>query len=494
MTGGAVLSVALRLPMLHGPLSADEGGYLAIARGWSHGEVLYRQVWVDRPQGLLLLFRFWNWMFRGDIVSVRAMGIVFGIVLVIATTVTVRSIAGNRAAGFAGFICGVVTATPVLEGYAANGELLAGTVAACSIALAALTIRASRQPLWRWALIGTCAGVALTLKQSGFDGLLVIEGWLLIDVLVARDKRFTMRHVMVVAAGALVPIGACAIDGAITGWGRWWWAVVEYRFHTQSALAADWGNLGHTMPIAMGVLGAVVIAALVATPRLVRQARQRLHTGTCEPTIMLLIWPAVAIVAFLLGGGFWRHYWVQLGAPLSALAAITLSRVRRGSATIATVLVVPALLLASWVYTAPRAVWTNKAAGDWRASVNTEVAAWFRNQHHAHPNIYVLCASAALYAQTGSDPHYPYLWFTEVQHGPNAQHLLTTYIADPTRGPTFVVGYQRPDACDHTHQVARTLAHDFTIVAHVDVATIYQRNPTPTPRNSSPPQPFHHHR
>ena len=44
--------VAMRARYIGPPFLADEGGYLAIARAWGRGATLYRDVFVDRPQGL----------------------------------------------------------------------------------------------------------------------------------------------------------------------------------------------------------------------------------------------------------------------------------------------------------------------------------------------------------------------------------------------------------------------------------------------------------
>ncbi len=56
--GVAVLTLLVRLPLVGLPLDPDEGGYGYIARRWAAGERLYSpQAWVDRPQGLLVLFR-----------------------------------------------------------------------------------------------------------------------------------------------------------------------------------------------------------------------------------------------------------------------------------------------------------------------------------------------------------------------------------------------------------------------------------------------------
>src|SRR5205085_11290445 len=50
-------AVVMRVPFWGTPLTSDEGGYAEVARLWEHSGTLYRDVWVDRPQGLILIFR-----------------------------------------------------------------------------------------------------------------------------------------------------------------------------------------------------------------------------------------------------------------------------------------------------------------------------------------------------------------------------------------------------------------------------------------------------
>ena len=47
----------MRFPFWATPLTTDEGGYAEVARRWERGETLYGAAWVDRPQGLILVFR-----------------------------------------------------------------------------------------------------------------------------------------------------------------------------------------------------------------------------------------------------------------------------------------------------------------------------------------------------------------------------------------------------------------------------------------------------
>ena len=57
LAAAALASFVLHIPFLTTPLSVDEGGYGYVARWWASGADLYGDVWVDRPQGLLLLYR-----------------------------------------------------------------------------------------------------------------------------------------------------------------------------------------------------------------------------------------------------------------------------------------------------------------------------------------------------------------------------------------------------------------------------------------------------
>ena len=79
--GVAAVTLLVRLPLLGLPLDPDEGGYAYIAQRWADGARLYSpQAWVDRPQGLMLLFR------GIDTVSYSALAIRLTAVLVASAT------------------------------------------------------------------------------------------------------------------------------------------------------------------------------------------------------------------------------------------------------------------------------------------------------------------------------------------------------------------------------------------------------------------------
>ena len=182
IAGAATVSVLMRLRMLWSPVSVDEGGYLAIARSWAHGKVLYRDVFVDRPQGLLVLFRVWDWASGGSTSSIRIMAMLFGVLLVVSTGIIVRELAGDVAARFAAIICAVASAAPMLEGYAANTELLSGAMSAAGLAVGVLALSKRRPLVWFFCVwvVGRCRVVVEAVRLRWHCSLLV---WLTVGVL-----------------------------------------------------------------------------------------------------------------------------------------------------------------------------------------------------------------------------------------------------------------------------------------------------------------------
>src|SRR4051812_11337224 len=105
-----LVSILLRARFVTTPLTSDEGGYLAVARAWAAGKGLYTQAWVDRPQGLIVLFRTWNALTGGSPEAIRIMGIVFGCFAVVGVGYTVFAIAGEAAAVAASLVVAVTSA------------------------------------------------------------------------------------------------------------------------------------------------------------------------------------------------------------------------------------------------------------------------------------------------------------------------------------------------------------------------------------------------
>ncbi|HZX55359.1 MAG TPA: hypothetical protein VFE86_11805, partial [Ilumatobacteraceae bacterium] len=259
----AVVSIALRARFLVTPLTSDEGGYLAVARAWASGKTLYGQAWVDRPQGLLVLFRVWDALTGGSPAAIRAMAILFGAAAVFAVAYVAFAIAGPRAAAAGGLIVAVASSNARIEGFIANGELLAGTLSAAGVAAScAYLLRHGRL---RWLFIGgALCGCAVSLKQSGFDGFLAVMVCIGAGALTReRNWRQVAREAGVCVAGFASVLGLLLLHGIVVGFRAWWYAVAGYRLSGPNASDANWHRFGVTIRLARPALLPLLVVATV---------------------------------------------------------------------------------------------------------------------------------------------------------------------------------------------------------------------------------------
>ena len=476
IAAGAAVSALMRVRFLGTPLTADEGGYLAIARAWGHGRVLYRDVWLDRPQGLLLIYRVWDWLSGGRNGSIHVMAIVFGVVLVVSTALVVWALVGQAAARWTAITCGVLSASPVLEGFIPNGELLSGALVAAGIAVWA--VGRSRSHSLRWCFAsGLLAGLALSVKQSGFDGLVAIVCCLAVTgVLVPGSLRVATRSLMALMAGVLSVLAVLMIHAGLTGWSRWWFAVAGYRSQSLSVFNNPaWDRLRETSHFGVRVLGLPLAFAAVTGLVYLFTKRRSLRSVGLSPVVPLILWLMAAGAAFLIGGGYWPHYWLLLCAPVSALAGVAFASVRKFGVPVAIVALLPCLSVFGWGLHAKLPMMEQRANAS--AAANEKVAGWFLSHRQPGDNLYVLCDAPAIYADAHQDPGVAYLWFPEYAIGPHAHERLIAYLTDQTSAPRFIAQVDTPTGCDPSGQVAGILNKTYAPATRIGPTLILERQP-----------------
>jgi len=139
----------------------------------------------------------------------------------------------------------------------------------------------------------------------------------------------------------------------------------------------SWSTLGHTARYAAVVLGcALVLGVAGLAQRAVRHFPRSLLPRASADSLLVL-WLAAASFAFMIGGGYWRHYWLLLTAPISALAGVAAARMRRFAVIAVAAAVAPALLISGWVFAGSPSKITWRAASDHQAVVDERVAAWY---------------------------------------------------------------------------------------------------------------------
>jgi len=466
VAAAALLSVLLRLRFVWTPITSDEGGYLAIARAWRHGATLYRDVWVDRPQGLLVLNRVWDTIGLGSPAGIRVLAIAAGLIGVVACASIAKTLFGPTAAVLAAVFVAVLSSAPDYEGFIADGELLSGAVGAAGLAVA-LTAITPMNPRRLYAA-GLIGGVAISLKQSGFDAILT---GIVVVAATAVLRRESLRGLAAIVGGIVTVLGAMAVYGALSSWDRFWYAFVGYRIADRSiATNANFDRFGMTWAIAAPIIVPAIaasVACLVATWR-----------GALSPRVLtLVVWTAFATVAFAAGGQFHRHYWVILAFPLGTTAAAAISLQPRKWVQLSVAALVVAVPLVHAIRDArlSRDQVAIRLDSDARLTHDEAVARWYRDVQAPGDSIYVLCASAGFYAAAHADPPYPFLWYDNVLQVRGAQDRLDALFTSPRR-PTYVAVYETADECNPSGAVAQALKTDYALLEHVDGIDIYRVN------------------
>ncbi|HEX5248879.1 MAG TPA: glycosyltransferase family 39 protein [Gaiellales bacterium] len=452
-----LLAVLARLPFLHTPLTADEGGYAEVARLWSHGAVLYQGAWVDRPQGLLIIFRAMLHVDGGSAEALRALAAVAGALVVAVTMVVTARLAGRIPATIAGLAMATVGAAPFIESFTLSGELLASFFAVASL-LAFVFYLERPAPGWLIAA-GLLTGCAVLVKQSAFDA-----GAAAAVYLVWTRRRGGIAPAAALVAAAFVPVVVAAATAQ--SFHDWWYAMVTYRDQADSILTGSFharlDQARQSLPAAERGLGVLALLALA---------------GWRRWPLLGVLWLGFAALAVIGGGNFHNHYYQQMVPPLALLAGIGGAElVRRRK--LAWAAVVAVALAATVSVTAP--LWfdsPNAQAGtifpdDPHLQTDAQVARYVRAHTRPGQRIFVMWAAADLYYLSGRDPSFRYMWFRNIQAIPGALGQARRMLGG-ARPPALVVGINSPASMDPSGRTQRILDTRFRKVATVAGVPIY---------------------
>jgi 4-amino-4-deoxy-L-arabinose transferase-like glycosyltransferase len=434
--------VLVRLRFLDVPLSVDEGGYAAVARFWASGSHLYRDVWVDRPQGLLLLYRGSFDLLGPHASAVRALATVWGAGLASVVALLVARVADRRTGLVAGMLVALLSVGPRIEGFAANGELLAALPAVAALLVFAIWL--DRRHDWLLVAAGSLAAFALLVKQSGYDGGGAIGVWLLLAAWRGwLPRRQALRALGLLALGATIPLALSVAHGAATGLDRYWFAIADYRLSVESVATGSLGDRMRLLWSAFASSWPCIVPLLVLSPFGVASAI-RSRRGA-----LLVAWGAFSLTGFAIGGLFHPHYFVGLIAPFSALSALGVQRLARQYGARAAAIACVALLAVPAIAAWPVISASSPSQVSWRTShdgrilSDRRVGAWLKARTQPGDTVYALYAEASLYFAADRPPAFKYLWFLGEQRIPHALTDLRDILAG-SHAPRYIVVYQAP--------------------------------------------------
>lgn len=482
-TIGAVAFAALvRVRYLFEPLAPDEGGYLALARAWADGGALYTRFWVDRPQGMMGLIRL------GDLATgpgdgfLRVLAVILGTSSIVGVAWMARRISGRWQVGaVAAVFVALLSSSPAIEGFTANGELMAAAFAVpgMAVTVAVVTNRLSI----RWMFVaGALAGFALSVKQSGYDGLVGTCLWFALAWLLHWRKRGELIAMFAaLTAGTATVVGLFLLQGTAFGFSDYWFAIVGFRIGSRSAVSSpQWSRLGITTSITVGIsIGMFALAALRA-----RTEGLSARAWFDRNSAVAWCWLVGAGAALMTGGNYHRHYWITVVFPLALVLSLIVaahdsepgSFVARRSPwplaprelalACAVPLVVTAVLMVFPSWEQDDRLSQDRAVADWVAA----------NVAGTNGILLPVCGSASYHAVAGQVPPYPYLWVDNIVAADDAVPKMVELLDDDVNGPAFVARYQPTTDCDDSGDVDAAIERNFEPAVVIDGIPVLRRS------------------
>ena len=359
----AVAAILLRVGSIAEPLGIDQSLWASAVRGMSRGQLLYRDVWEQRPPGIYWIylagFRVFGWTEATvawlDILAAAATaGLVFALG---------RSLAGRSIGALAAALYAALTMPAWLYGH--DGFLERSVcetfIVVCvgMSACAAVQFRRTRSAAFV-IVAGFFGGAAMVLKPNAGLYLPAVLAWLL---LYARDADNRGTAAAALRLGSLAAAGALVLPAIAI---LWLWrlgllhdariAVVDFnRYYVAEGFSPSaYGSLlAHavwlrvkTEPLWLaGGLGGVAAAWDLARHRRLPPL----------PGLAVLWGAAGTLVIVVNGARLFNSYFIQLFAPLALLGAWMLvdwarqSSLRRAAAVVTAVLMVGLLVSRHYV-------------------------------------------------------------------------------------------------------------------------------------------------
>lgn len=289
----ASAAVVVRLPLLDAPMITDEGAYAYVARFWSADYQLYRDIPLDRPQGLFLLYEIPE-CFGGGIASLRWFAALFNGLTTIVVFLCARALAGDRGAFVAASLFAVCSAAPWIEGFTANAELFT-----------LLPISVSALLTWkrRWLSAAFAAGAAMTIKPSGVGAALPVVVWLI-------HEREGVKEWAKGAGGLIFLPGLCLLHGWMIDWNAYWASFVEGRLFSYSVATMSLADQLRHFADGVQETHSSWLALALCTALVFEKVRGPM-------ALFLFFWVAASLPGMALGGLWHAHYFQQILPPLA---------------------------------------------------------------------------------------------------------------------------------------------------------------------------------
>lgn len=317
----AVFSVILRTRFLSVPLTDDEGVYAFVTYFWQKGARLYSDVWADRPQGIFVLYSIIFNTFGFAVGDIRFFAAVYNAVTCIVIGVIGRKLDSIKVGLISSFLFAIFSNGIGIEGFTANGELFM-TLPICLSFYFYISFWDNRNH-WKLKLFlsGLFASFASLIKPTALPllGMLMVGIYLFKNF---QDRRESiLKQLEMVILGFISGLMPAILHGLSLGIGNFFIAVIGWRILRHNLLADDFNNqvlnilqVSPVIFLEMFLLFYFSFYALLLFK----------NTKRNDKLWLILLFTVFSLFGVAIGGGWFRHYFFQLVAPLSLIAAYSI--------------------------------------------------------------------------------------------------------------------------------------------------------------------------
>jgi 4-amino-4-deoxy-L-arabinose transferase-like glycosyltransferase len=309
-------SFCLRLSFVHEPFERDEGLYAYIAQEILRGSVPYKDAIEIKPPAVYYLYAAAMTIFGETTEGIRIFTAIYSLLTVYAIFLLTRQISGRKAGLIAALLHGVFSSSPLLQGSSSNTEvfLLLPLVLGIHFLLRAMD-KGERKFIF---FCGLCCAVAMLVKSVAIPFVaLAAMGTLFLPRPGNTIGKKAMDIATLVAGPAILAtltVGYFFLNGALEDFLHW--TVIFPRQYFSGMIKGPpflW-----TAHLLFPDFVPLVVAATPTFIRLMFRVRGR------KEYIAALTLP-IALIAVILPGKHFPHYFILLVPPLAVLAGIEIA-------------------------------------------------------------------------------------------------------------------------------------------------------------------------
>lgn len=369
-------------------MDRDEGSYAYVAWRWSDGLVPYRDVFEQKPPGILLAYRGAFALGGMTVETIRWLALVNAWVMVISIYFTSRRVAGEKAAMWASALFAFVSSLFFMEASRANTEVFMWPWLWWSFA--ALTQSPSRKTyLWS----GISLGIACLFKPVAITQTLL---WFII-----AWRQRSWGPVGWSAVGLAIPgltcVGYFASHGAFLSFFDAMWSFNRYYGSqpTASLMQIQWEFAWPQIVVEW--LPLLFVGFLGLLPRGKRSHSVSSLSSLSSPSSLSSFsslsrwWLVVSGMGVVMSPWLYRHYFLQLLPALTGLSVVSFGRMatlwpkqavlgRMSAGVVAFTCLIPAQTNAPFGSMAPSQVSTSQFFGDTQFFESELLVKWLKKE------------------------------------------------------------------------------------------------------------------